>query len=115
MATHEQRKIRRKSMALAVKSGSLMGETAEMYDVSVHTVRDACKENGVNIPFVNRTSNKETHRVPLTHFQIVADLQNTVLTYQEIGAKYGVSRERVRQIREYAIASKIKMNRRKSK
>ena len=45
--SHEQRRKRRAEIAVAVRNGATLSATARRFRVSIPTVREACREHGV--------------------------------------------------------------------
>lgn len=102
----EQRRERRKGMAEAIRSGKTISEVCKEYETSPGTVVFACKENGV------RNVNSR-YEIRLPTYQIVASLQNTDKTLEEIATEFNLSKQRVGQILQQARKAGIKFPNRK--
>lgn len=95
-----ERAQRRTQMARLVAKGSSMQEVSRAFDVTLATVKIACKENGV-------LCNEEY--APPKSYSIIAMLLNTKKTFQEIGLALDVSETRVRAVYQQCRKVKIRV------
>lgn len=92
--TQPERAERRKQMALVVASGKVtLGDVAQMFGVSVSTVVNACRENGVT----SRAGQKRGPMDPARAAEVVRRFLSGE-NKQTIGIDIGITRERVRQV-----------------
>jgi transposase len=81
-------------MALVVASGKVtLGDVAQMFGVSVSTVVNACRENGVT----SRAGQKRGPMDPARAAEVVRRFLSGE-NKQTIGIDIGITRERVRQV-----------------
>jgi hypothetical protein len=112
--SHKQRAARRKAIAAAVKESLDMGQDVEStlsrvageHNVTVPFVRTVCKYRRVKIPRLPTAKQKGST------YDIIALLmrepaQQSEMTLAEIAKKYGLSRERVRQIKQRALEAGV--------
>lgn len=102
--THAQRHARRLALIEEVRRGRLMTEVAAEAGVSVGLLRKECARVGVAQP---------QYQVLPNTYTIIAALLNTGDTLTAIALRFGISKERVRQIYQRCIDAGIAVARRR--
>jgi transposase-like protein len=92
--SHQQRRERRSQVADALRAGAPITEICSQFGVSRKTVFDAADEFDVVRP------QKDGFRT--TTWLVLSDLIRTIETYEEIGRRRGVTKQRVGQIADNA-------------
>lgn len=102
--THEERRLRRKAIAAAVRAGDALPEVCQRFDVSLATVAASLKETGTPAP---RGRGKV-----FSSYYAIAQLLNTDRSLTEIAGLLKVSVQRVSEIyracRKAGIAVKVR-------
>ncbi len=86
--THEDRAKRRAAISKAVEGGGM-------------SVLEACAEFGVSVDTVYASSRTRRGR-RVSAWKVLERLLKTNLTYQAVGDEFGISRQRVEQVRRLA-------------
>jgi hypothetical protein len=103
--THEERHQRRLRMAAAVAEGELPQTVAANFRVSLPTVCQSCREQGV--PVFTKLRGK------VSTLRLLAALLNSSSSYAAIARQFHVSRELVRRLAEQAFEAGIRLQLRK--
>lgn len=104
--SRDERKQRRKQMAMCVARGKSLLETAQRFKVTTTTVANACIENGV-LTGSDRLRNPRSREFVV--IQILAQLIEGTATTATIAEHVGVSHWRVQRVYERAIVAGIKL------
>lgn len=91
--THEERKQRREQIAEAIKAGKSNEEIVKLFGVSASMISLVRREHGLPLVEVRRPEYEKT-------YNLMAALLASDKTLLQLGEEFGVTRERVRQIKE---------------
>jgi transposase-like protein len=100
MLSHEDRQVRRRGMAEAVRAGERLTEVARRFGVVPATVREACRLHGVKSSQPARKLSRSTYRV-------LAALFDRTRTTRQIAQDFAVSHQWVYLIYQKAVAAGI--------
>lgn len=95
--THTERRARREAIARDIKDGMTVAAASTSYGLSVQTILDACKENGVSVSYKQRKCvTSDSYAV----LKMLLDGKQDA----RIAEKFNISRQRVHLIKLAAIA-----------
>jgi len=104
--SHQDRQIRRQSMAKQVASGSSLSETARKFGVTEQTVRSACLQH-------RQPSRTERMRhMASGSYAVLSDLVNSRMSLTTIARRRRSTRQRVFSVMQQARKAGIKIRKR---
>ena len=105
---HSERRLRRKAIAAAISDGKSLQWVASKFGVTVTTVYESCRENGV----VPRRIHSKPREKPIRQMwpRVLALLINSPKSLADIGRDLGISPQRVSQIKELAVGAGIPLH-----
>lgn len=102
--THQEKMKRRRAIIYDMATGMSLKECSEKHEVAENTIYKLCKDSGVSIltqPF--------TKNLSVNTYKIIAQLQNTMKSLEEIAQDHGVSKQRVHEIQGFMLANGIQI------
>lgn len=97
MLSHQERAARRKRIVDEIVRGDSVQEVANRHGVSFGFVRNVCASNCKGI-LRQRRNHELRQGVDRSRHRLAAKLHSEGMTFEEIGRRLGVTRERVRQL-----------------